>query len=177
MMTLGRKRSTWGSSRLPRGSVIVQLRAAFPPGRWAAMHMPSGPESGHFPSICLFLCNQTRHHLSRVLREKHDQPVINFTASLCQCILNYMVGAFIPLLLYSEKKRYTTDSVDFVDGSVVKNPLANAGDMGSVPELGRYSGEEKGYPLQYSCLENPMDRGAWKAIIHVVTKSRTPLSD
>ena len=88
-----------------------------------------------------------------------------------------MVGAFIPLLLYSEKKRYTTDSVDFVDGSVVKNPLANAGDMGSVPELGRYSGEEKGYPLQYSCLENPMDRGAWKAIIHVVTKSRTPLSD
>ena len=104
MMTFGRRRSTWGSARLPRGSVIVQLRAAFPPGRWVAMHMPSGPESGHFPSICLFLCNQTRHHLSRVLGEKHHQPDITFTSSLCQCLLNYMVGAFIPLLLYSRKK-------------------------------------------------------------------------
>ena len=43
----------------------------------------------------------------------------------------------------------------------VKNPSANAGDMSSVPGLGRSPAEGNGYPLQYSCLENPMDRGAW----------------
>ena len=46
-------------------------------------------------------------------------------------------------------------------GSVVKNPLANVGDMGLIPELGRSSGEGNSHPLQYSCLEKPMDRGAW----------------
>ena len=44
--------------------------------------------------------------------------------------------------------------------SVVKNPLANAGDMGSIPGSGRSPGEGNGNPLQYSCLENPMDTGA-----------------
>ena len=55
----------------------------------------------------------------------------------------------------------------------VKNPPANAGDIrdaGLVPGLGRYPGGEHGNPLQYSCLENPMDRGAWQAIVHGVAK-------
>ena len=51
---------------------------------------------------------------------------------------------------------------------VVKNPPANAG---SVSKSGRFPGGEHGNPLQYSCLENPMDRGAWRAIVHRVTKS------
>ena len=58
-------------------------------------------------------------------------------------------------------------------GSVIKNLPANAGDMGSIPGLGRFSGEGNGNPLQYSCLGNPIDRGAWQATVHVVTKSRT----
>ena len=61
---------------------------------------------------------------------------------------------------------------------VVKNALANAGDlrdMGSIPGLGRSSEGEHGNPLQYSCLENPMDRGAWWAIVHRVTESQTQL--
>ena len=53
----------------------------------------------------------------------------------------------------------------------------NAGDPGSIPGLGRSPGEGNGNPLQYSCLENPMDRGAWWATVHGVTKSRTWLSD
>ena len=53
----------------------------------------------------------------------------------------------------------------------------NAGDPGSIPGLGRSSGEGNGNPLQYSCLENTMDRGAWWAIVHGVTKSQTQLSD
>ena len=63
---------------------------------------------------------------------------------------------------------------------VVKNLPANAGDrgeVGSVSELGRSPVEGHGNPLQYYCLENPMDRGAWWATVHGVTKSQTPLSD
>ena len=59
---------------------------------------------------------------------------------------------------------------------VVKNMPDNAGnitDMGSIPGLGRSPGEENGNPLQYSCLENSMDRGAWKATVHEIAKSQT----
>ena len=54
---------------------------------------------------------------------------------------------------------------------MVKNPPANAGDTGSIPELGRSYREGNGNSLQYSCLGNPMGRGAWKATVHGVTKS------
>ena len=56
---------------------------------------------------------------------------------------------------------------------MVKNPPANAGDLGSIPGAGRAPGEEKGKSLQYSCLGNPMDRGTWWATVHGVSKSRT----
>ena len=59
---------------------------------------------------------------------------------------------------------------------MVKNPTANAGevrDQGSIPRLGRFPGEGNGDPLQYSCLEKPMDRGAWQAIVHWFEKSQT----
>ena len=57
---------------------------------------------------------------------------------------------------------------------MVKNLSANAGDIrdsGSIPGLGRSPGGGHGNPLEYSCLENPMDRGAWQAIVHRVTES------
>ena len=63
---------------------------------------------------------------------------------------------------------------------VVKNPPANAGDtrdVGSMPGLGRSPGGGNGNLLQYSCLENPKDRGAWQATVHRVTKSWTQLSN
>ena len=58
----------------------------------------------------------------------------------------------------------------FPHGSVVKNPPANAGDTGSIPGSGRPPGEGNGTPLQYFCLENPMDMEAWQATVHGVTK-------
>ena len=58
-----------------------------------------------------------------------------------------------------------------------KKSACNAGDLGSIPGLGRSPGEGNSNPLLYSCLENPMDRGAWRAAVHGVTKSRTRLSD
>ena len=63
---------------------------------------------------------------------------------------------------------------------MIKNPPAKAGyvkDMGSILGSGRSPGEGNGNPLQYSCLENPMDGGAWSASVHGVTKSQTRLSD
>ena len=68
----------------------------------------------------------------------------------------------------------------FPGGAVVKNPPANAEDvrdMGSIPGLGRSPREGNDNPLQYSCLENPMDRRAWWATVHGVTQSWTWLSD
>ena len=65
----------------------------------------------------------------------------------------------------------------FPGGAVVKNSPANAGDTGSIPGSGRSSGGENGNLLQYSCLENPMDRGAWWATIHGVAKSWTWLTN
>ena len=59
---------------------------------------------------------------------------------------------------------------DFPGDSVAKNPPASAGDMGSTPGSGRSPGEGNGNPLQHSCLGNPMDTGAWQAIVHDVAE-------
>ena len=65
----------------------------------------------------------------------------------------------------------------FPDGSVVKTPSAYMGDMSSIPGSGRSTGEENDNPLQYCCLESPMDRGAWWATVYGVAKSWPWLSD
>jgi len=58
----------------------------------------------------------------------------------------------------------------FLNDSVVKNQPVSTGDAGSIPDLGRSRGEGSGNPLQYPCLENPMDRGTWWATVHGVAK-------
>ena len=65
----------------------------------------------------------------------------------------------------------------FPGGSEVNASACNAGDLGSIPGSGRSPGEGNGNPLQYSCLENPMDGGAWWATVHRVAKSQTRLSN
>ena len=74
-----------------------------------------------------------------------------------------------PLIVYK--------NLGFPSGEVVKDPLAYAEDVGSIPGLGRSPGGGNGNPLQYVCLENPMDRGTWRAAVHGVTKSQTLLSN
>ena len=61
--------------------------------------------------------------------------------------------------------------MSFPGGSVVKKPPANAGDTNLIPGLERSPGEGNGNPLQHSCLGNPMDRGAWRAVVNGVAKS------
>ena len=68
-------------------------------------------------------------------------------------------------------------SSDFPGGSDGKASAYNVGDPGSIPGLGRSPGEGNGNPLQYSCLENPMEGRSWYATVHGVAKSRTQLSD
>ena len=65
----------------------------------------------------------------------------------------------------------------FPGGSVVKNPPANVGEMGSIPDLRRSPAEGNDNPPQYSCLENSMDREAWWATVQGVAKSQPQLSD
>ena len=67
--------------------------------------------------------------------------------------------------------------MDFPGGSDGKVSACNAGDLGSIPESGKAPQEGNGNPLQFSCLENSMDGGAWWATVHGVTKSQTQLSD
>ena len=64
----------------------------------------------------------------------------------------------------------TENNLGFPGGSVVKNLPTNAGDLGSIPESGRFLGEGNGNPFQYSCLGNPTDSGAWQATFRGVAK-------
>ena len=74
-----------------------------------------------------------------------------------------------PLYYYNEK----VNNWGFPGGSDGKESACNAGDLSSIPGSGRSPREGNGNPLQNSCLENPMDRGAWQATVHGVSKSRT----
>ena len=91
-----------------------------------------------------------------------------------------------PIILFYLHKHTITHTRNFKTfnhcqvAPMVKNLPAKAGDVrdtGLIPGLGRSPGGGHGNPLQYSCLENPMDRGAWRATVHGVTKSPTGLSD
>ena len=74
-------------------------------------------------------------------------------------------------------KKSLSIQTDVPGGSDGKESACNVGDPGSIPGLGRSPGEGNGYPLQYSCLENSMNRGAWWATVHGTAKSWTRLSD
>ena len=91
-------------------------------------------------------------------------------------MLRILSASFIALIATSEKALAPCIK-GFSGGSVVKNLSASAGDTSTIPGLGRSPGEGNGNPLQYSCLENLVDRGAWWATVLGVTKSQTQLSD
>ena len=85
-------------------------------------------------------------------------------------------GVF-PLSLVHAFKKYLFTYLRCPCGSDGKESSCNAGDLSSIPGLERSPGEGNGYPLQYSGLENSMDRGAWQATVHGVTKSGTQLNE
>ena len=77
----------------------------------------------------------------------------------------------------SKARNYCVLVLDFPGGSDSKDSACDTVEQGSIPGSGRSPGEENGNLLQYSCLENPMDRGAWSAMVHRVAKSQTQLSN
>ena len=81
------------------------------------------------------------------------------------------VGASIMLSWGGGNATNSFCSWGFLGDSDSKESACNAGNLGSIPGLGRFPGEGHGNPLEYSCLENPMDRGAWRAIVYGITKS------
>ena len=85
-----------------------------------------------------------------------------------------MLKSFSGFFLQRERELLLVD-LGFPGGRVGKNLPANAGGTGSIPGAGRSPGEGNGNPLQYSCLEHPMDRGFWRARVHRVTKSQSRL--
>ena len=84
-----------------------------------------------------------------------------------------MIYIYINIYVLIHTYIHTYTHVDFPGGSVSKESACNAKDPDLIPGLGRFSGEGNGNPLQISCLENSMDRGAWWATVHRVTKSQT----
>ena len=85
-------------------------------------------------------------------------------------------GMFVIYLL-SFSTSWLYCPMGFPGGSDSKEPTCNAGDLGLIPGSGRSPGGGHGNPQQYSCLENPMDRGTWRATVHGVGKSQTRLND
>ena len=75
------------------------------------------------------------------------------------------------------KNSVSKGGLGFLGGSDGKESICNVGDLGSIPRFGGCPGEGNGYPLQYSGLENSMDRGGWQATVHGVSKRWTQLSD
>ena len=91
--------------------------------------------------------------------------------------LPFSLHCFAKDQLTETKRKGPSYTVGDLGGSDAEESACSAGDLGSIPGLGRSSGGGNGNPLQYSSLENPMDRGAWWALVHGVTKSQTGLSD
>ena len=99
---------------------------------------------------------------------------------MCLKLLIFLPVILIPACASSSTAfhmMYSAYILCFPGGSEVKASACNAGDLGLIPGLGRSPGEGNSNPLRYSCLENPMDGGAWWATVHGVAKSQTRLSD
>ena len=134
--------------------------------------------------MTLGLKNEAGQGLKRVLLREHlvtansifQQYKDDSTHGHHQMV-NTKIRLIIFLAAEDAEPLYSQEKEDQIGGSEVKASAHNVGDLGSIPGSGRSPGEGNGNPLQYSCLENPMNGGAWWATVHGVTKSRTQLSD
>ena len=93
------------------------------------------------------------------------RPSAHWKPDVCAVLLGGEHTGCFPSY-HSKKNFFLTTQFGFPGGSEVKASACNAGDLGSISGLGRFPAEGNGNPLQYSCLENPMDRGAWWATVH-----------
>ena len=113
--------------------------------------------------------NWLMHLLNITVKQQHYERSIGKRGTLI---------FFLNMHTNRKKRNWTSIShhVGFPGGSVVKNPTANSGEVGSVSGLGRSPGGGNHNPLKYSCQGNPMDRGGWWATVHAIAKSQIRLS-
>ena len=116
----------------------------------------------------LFTCLHPQTNLITELHPREDTGPITHNSTQSRRII---------IIMAARACNYWALAVGFPGGLDGKESVCNEGDTVSVPGLGRFPGEENGNPSQYSCLENFMDRGAWQATIHRVSKSLTWLSN
>ena len=105
------------------------------------------------------------------------QPSPARTWNQSHCKVSSLRALWVRKIPWRREKLSTPVFLGFSGGSDGKESAYNARDLGSVPGSGRSTGRGHGNPLQYSCPENPTNRGAWRATVHGVAKSRTQLSD
>ena len=117
------------------------------------------------------------HFLLQCMKVKSESEVIQLCPTLSDTMGCSLAGTSAHGIFQSRVLEWGATAFSKVV-LVVKNPPANAGDAkdaGSAPWSGRFPGRRHGNPLQYSCLENPTDRGTWRATVHRVPKSQTRL--
>ena len=132
--------------------------------------------------------NMLPYLLFPFFRPRAEGPV--GISSVCICESLHLIGPVITITLFPRCflqlvfkmgklvfPLYRVWNKGFPGSSEGKESACSVGDPGLIPELGRSPGEGNGNPLQYSCLENSMERGAWRVIVHAVAKTQTQLSD
>ena len=129
---------------------------------WWGQSAPRGWPGTWFPA---------RGHRGRLDGAASD-AACSFT--ICRAFAHSQAGSGC---VTSTDNMWSLPSRGFPRSSVGKESTCNAGDLGSMPGLGRSPGEGNGNPFQYPCLENSVDRGVWQAIVHGVAKSQTWLSE
>ena len=149
------------------------------------LHMITSLLSNRLQELLEFTNSCSQHRSSYYIRETSGQwfpcrwPSCPLTGG--QPILKWQGTGFVhgsPVLKPTTDIKYTTMyKIRTSCSSNGKESACNAGDQGSIPGSGKSSGEGNGNPLQYSCLENSMDREAWQATVGGVTKSETQLSN
>ena len=122
---------------------------------------------GPWPSYFIYV------YFHVLMQKNMDYSYITYSQSFCSSH-NTLGKYFVDPKIFLQF--ITCQLQGFPSSSDGKASSCHAGDLGLIPGLGRSPGEGNGNPLQYSCLENFMDRGAWRATVHGVTKSWTRLS-
>ena len=174
-----------GALSTTNGNVFWHLSCYFPPNTGSSCPGASSPLS---PPLLLFPALQTLTNLFFLAIPPGmwdlGDPTRDRTCTPCikAWSLNHWTTREVPLTSCnwgSNKGRswWLWEELTFPGSSDGKESVCNGRDQGSIPGSERSPGERNNYPLQYSCLENSMDRGAWRATVHGVTKSQTQLSD
>ena len=130
-----------------------------------------GVSSDSFP-LCLFFLHAFYSHIFSIHQLSPEGPSSFLTSSKAFEILNMSLH-----LILEDPLRSAIVPLGFPGGSEGRESACSAGDLGLIPRSGRSPGEDNDCPIQYFCLENSMDRGAWLATVQEVAKSWTRLSD